>query len=368
MAQSLGKDVPFTVLAGSEIYSMEMSKTEALTQALRRSIGVRISEAVERIHGEVVEIVIDRPAVASLTGKSGKLTIKTTDMETVYDLGPKLIEALTREKVVSGDVISIDKTNGRISKLGRSYSRARDFDAVSSAINWTSCPSGELLKRETVSHVVTLHEIDVINSKGSGTGLTGLFAGNTGEIQSEIRTQVDSRILEWKEDGKAEILPGILFIDEVFMLDMEAFTFLNRVALENPLSPILILASNRESASFPIRGSLGESGPHGVPSDFLDRLLVVYTSPYSSEDVNQILKIRANEENVVISDEALAELSKIAFSASLRYSCQLISVAHLIALRQSKASPIVSPSHIARAASLFLDKEKSVKFCQSTFL
>ncbi|KAF9579213.1 Mismatch repair endonuclease pms2, partial [Lunasporangiospora selenospora] len=39
MAQSLGADVPFTMLAASEIFSLEMSKTEALTQAFRRSIG-----------------------------------------------------------------------------------------------------------------------------------------------------------------------------------------------------------------------------------------------------------------------------------------------------------------------------------------
>jgi RuvB-like protein 2 len=29
-------------MSGSEIFSLEMSKTEALTQAFRRSIGVRI--------------------------------------------------------------------------------------------------------------------------------------------------------------------------------------------------------------------------------------------------------------------------------------------------------------------------------------
>ncbi len=42
MAQALGLDTPFTSIAGSEIYSLEMSKTEALTQAFRKSIGVRI--------------------------------------------------------------------------------------------------------------------------------------------------------------------------------------------------------------------------------------------------------------------------------------------------------------------------------------
>ena len=54
MAKSLGEDVPFTMMAGSEIFSLEMSKTEALTQAFRRSIGVRIKEETDIIEGEVV--------------------------------------------------------------------------------------------------------------------------------------------------------------------------------------------------------------------------------------------------------------------------------------------------------------------------
>jgi RuvB-like protein 2 len=32
----------------------------------------------------------------------GKLTLKTTDMETIYDLGEKMIDGLIKEKVVSG--------------------------------------------------------------------------------------------------------------------------------------------------------------------------------------------------------------------------------------------------------------------------
>lgn len=41
---------------------------------------------------------IDRPATG--TGqKVGKLTLKTTEMETIYDLGAKMIESLTKEKV-----------------------------------------------------------------------------------------------------------------------------------------------------------------------------------------------------------------------------------------------------------------------------
>ena len=39
MAKALGEETPFTMMAGSEIFSLEMSKTEALTQAFRKSIG-----------------------------------------------------------------------------------------------------------------------------------------------------------------------------------------------------------------------------------------------------------------------------------------------------------------------------------------
>merc|ERR1711904_133134 len=98
MAKALGDDTPFTMLAGSEIFSLEMSKTEALTQAFRRSIGVRIREEAEIIEGEVVDIEIERPATGSGT-KVGKLTLKTTEMETIYDLGSKMIETIQKENI-----------------------------------------------------------------------------------------------------------------------------------------------------------------------------------------------------------------------------------------------------------------------------
>jgi len=60
IAKALGEETPFTMMAGSEIFSLEMSKTEALTQAFRRSIGVRIKEEAEIIEGEVVEVEIEK--------------------------------------------------------------------------------------------------------------------------------------------------------------------------------------------------------------------------------------------------------------------------------------------------------------------
>ena len=218
-----------------------MSKTEALTQALRRSIGVRIKETTEIIEGEVVEIQIERPA-SGAGAKTGKLTLKTTDMEAFYDLGSKMIEAISKEKVMSGDVIAIDKTSGKVTKLGRSFTRVHDYDAMGQDQRFVHCPSGELQQRKEVVHTVSLHEIDVINSRTQG--FLALFAGDTGEIKSEVREQIDTKVSEWRAEGKATIVPGVLFIDEVHMLDIECFSFLN-AALESEMAPIVILATNR---------------------------------------------------------------------------------------------------------------------------
>ena len=151
MAQALGSDTPFTAVSASEIFSLEMNKTEALTQAFRRSIGVRIKEETEIIEGEVVEIEIDRPAAgsAATAGKTGKLTLKTTEMETVYDLGQKMIDSLTKEKAQAGDVITIDKATGRISVLGRSFTRSRDYDAMGPNTKFVQvgCPRSSLISR-----------------------------------------------------------------------------------------------------------------------------------------------------------------------------------------------------------------------------
>ena len=103
---------------------------------------------------------------------------------------------------------------------------------------FVQCPEGELQKRKEVVHTVSLHEIDVINSRTQGflalfsgeiygTNFNELvfiaftafshfnllshfhFQGDTGEIKSEVREQINSKVAEWREEGKAEIVPGV---------------------------------------------------------------------------------------------------------------------------------------------------------------
>lgn len=357
IAKALGDDTPFTHISGSEIFSLEMSKTEALTQSFRRSIGVRIREEAEVIEGEVVELEIDRPTGGgdSQKYKTGRMTLKTTEMETIYDLGSKMIDAIEKEGITAGDVISIDKSTGKISKIGRSFARSRDYDAMGPSTRLVQCPEGELQKRKEVVHTVNLHEIDVINSRTQG--FLALFAGDTGEIKCEVREQIDTKVAEWREEGKAEIVPGVLFIDEVHMLDIECFSFLNR-ALESPSSPIVIMATNRGIIT--IRGTDYKS-PHGIPLDLLDRTLIIPTFPYQTHDLLKIIEQRAEEEDVEIEDAAKELLCKIGEEASLRYSLHMITVANLVA-KKRKGSSEIGVADIRRVYSLFLDVKRSTQY------
>ncbi|CAL5370945.1 unnamed protein product [Camellia sinensis] len=198
MAKSLGQETPSAMLAGSELFSLEMSKTEGLMQAF-----------------QVVEIQIDRPAVAGAASKTGKLVLKTTEMETVYDLGAKMIEALGKDKVQSGDVITIDKASGKISKHGRSFSRCRDYDAMGPQTKFVQCSDGELQKRKEVVPCVNLHAIDVLNSR--------FFLQELDVLSDESVQNVLSNVLQ--EFGRIDVLvnnAGVQFVGPLAEIPLSA--------------------------------------------------------------------------------------------------------------------------------------------------
>jgi len=213
---------------------------------------------------------------------------------------------------------------------------------------------GELQKRKEVVHTVTLHEIDVINSRTQG--FLALFSGDTGEIKQEIRDQIDQKVAEWREEGKAEIVPGVLFIDEVHMLDIECFSFLNR-ALESETAPVVIMATNRGITN--IRGTNYKS-PHGMPLDLLDRLLIISTRPYTEKEIRQILEIRCEEEDVEMTDDAKEILTNLGMEHSLRYAIQLITVSSLVAAKRKSEN--VDVVDIRKVYQMFVDVKRSIQY------
>lgn len=63
-------------------------------------------------------------------------------------------------------------------------------------------------------------------------------------ILDKLRAEINKVVNRYIDQGVAELVPGVLFVDEVHMLDIECFTYLHR-ALESTIAPIVVFASNR---------------------------------------------------------------------------------------------------------------------------
>ena len=361
VAQELGSKVPFCPMVGSEVFSSEIKKTEVLMENFRRAIGLRIKVSVvhrilfpdessdcippthsytkykwppsfpsfisihnqitllnlllqetkEVYEGEVTELTpVETESPAGGYGKTVShliIGLKTAKGTKQLKLDPTIYEAMQKERVEVGDVIYIEANSGSVKRQGRSDTFATEFDLE--AEEYVPLPKGDVHKKKEVIQDVTLHDLDVANARPQGgqdilSMMGQLMKPKKTEITDKLRKEINKVVNKYIDDGLAELVPGVLFIDEVHMLDIECFTYLHR-ALESTIAPIVVFASNRGRAI--IRGTGDIASPHGIPRDLLDRLLIVKTLPYSQDEMAQIIKIRANTEGLQVRNKQLAK-------------------------------------------------------------
>ncbi|KAI5955012.1 RVB1 [Candida jiufengensis] len=370
VSQELGPKVPFCPIVGSELYSAEVKKTSALMENFRKAIGLRIKETKEVYEGEVIELTPEE--AENPLGGYGKtishviVGLKTAKGTKNLRLDPSIYESLQKERVSIGDVIYIESNTGAVKRVGRSDAYATEFDLE--AEEYVPLPKGEVHKKKEIVQDVTLHDLDVANSRPQGgqdvlSMMGQLLKPKKTEITDKLRMEVNKIVSKYIDQGIAELIPGVLFIDEVNMLDLEIFTYLNK-ALENSIAPIVILASNRGLTT--VKGSDDPTfkAPHGCPPDLIDRLLIIRTLPYNQEEIKIIIQKRAQLENLNLSDEALNKLAENGFKTSLRYSLQLLTPAGI--LSQTSGRSEINLQDIEECELLFLDSSRSTKILNET--
>uniref|UniRef100_A0A7C2VGL5 DNA helicase n=1 Tax=Ignisphaera aggregans TaxID=334771 RepID=A0A7C2VGL5_9CREN len=364
IARELGADTPFVMLNGSELYSAELKKTEILTRAVRRAIGIRIRELRRVYEGVVREIKF---AMAShplnpyvKIPRAARITLATKDEEKTLEVDQSIAIQLAQLNIRRGDLISIDADTGDVYRLGRvkGVEKARYYDIESTKV-FEEMPKGRVFKEKEIVRTITLHDIDeyYVAQKRAVTSLLGAFVEER-EIDPEIRKASDETARKLISENRATLVPGVLFIDDVHMLDIEAFSYLSRI-MESEFSPIIIMATNRGITR--IRGTDIES-PHGIPLDILDRLLIIPFRPYTAEELREIIKIRAGEEEIDLSSDALEFLVKLAQQRSLRYAVQLMAPARIVAEKEGRSE--IRAEDIEKVTKLFIDVSQSVELAK----
>ncbi len=361
IARELGEDTPFVALNASEVYSLEKKKTEVLMQAIRRAIGVRVRETRRVLEGVVTELKYLRrksmwspyPQLAGV-----KMTLETKDDSMSFTAPPEVAAQLLKLGVKKGDVIIIDAETLDVRKVGKAKGKATKLYDLETDIE-VEIPSGSVEKTKEVLRTFTLHDID-LSLAAQRAVFTGLFAifGGEKEISDEVRRKTDEIIKKWIEEKKAELVPGVLFIDDAHLLDLEVYSFITK-AMESDFAPIIILATNRGITK--IRGTDIES-PHGMPRDLLDRLLIIPTRPYTEDEIREIIRIRSEEQEIPLSEKALEKLTKLGVEHSLRYALQLLEPSRIIA--ESKGRIKVEDEDVETAAKLFADIKTSVRMLE----
>ncbi|WFD06779.1 RuvB ATP-dependent DNA helicase pontin [Malassezia vespertilionis] len=374
MAHELGHKVPFCPMVGSEVYSTEVKKTEVLMENFRRAIGLRVRETKEVYEGELTELT-PTEAENPLSGY-GKtivhvvIALKTVKGTKQLRLDPSIYESILKERVSVGDVIYIEANTGAVKRVGRSDAYATEFDLE--ADEYVPLPKGDVQKRKEVVQDVTLHDLDMANAKPQGgqdiMSVVGqLVKGRRTEITDKLRAEINKVVDKYIQQGIAELVPGVLFIDEVHMLDIECFTYLNR-ALESTISPHVILATNRGQST--VRGTefdgAGVTAPHGIPLDLLDRCMIVRTLPYSQDEIQGVIRIRTGIEGIVVADDALTKLTELGARTSLRFALQILAPASVLASVLGRSE--ITVQDVEQANSLFLDARESARNLQSGML
>lgn len=368
ISSELGDKVPFCPIVGSEVYSAEIKKTEVLMENFRRAIGIRIKEVKEVYEGEVTELTpVETENPHGGYGKTIShivIGLKTTKGSKSLKLDPTIYENIQKEKIQVGDVIYVEANNGAVKRVGRSDTFATEYDLE--ADEFVPVPKGDVHKKKDIVQDVTLYDLDMANAKPQGGSeglglLSNLLKPKKTEITEKLRNEINKVVNRYIDQGTAELVPGVLFIDEVHMLDIECFTYLHR-ALESPISPIVVFATNRGICT--VRGTEstlgardGIAAPHGLPVDLLDRLMIIKTAMYNASELKEIIKLRAKAEGVDITADGLDKVSEIGSQTSLRYSCQLLTPAKVIASANGKEQ--VDVDDIDEARDLFMDSKKS---------
>ncbi|PWN50282.1 putative RVB1-RUVB-like protein [Violaceomyces palustris] len=371
VSHELGHKVPFCPMVGSEVYSSEVKKTEVLMENFRRAIGLRVRETKEVYEGEVTELTpTETENPLSGYGKTIAhvvIALKTVKGTKQLKLDPSVYESIMKERISIGDVIYIEANTGAVKRVGRSDAYATEFDLE--AEEYVPLPKGEVHKRKEVVQDVTLHDLDMANAKPQGgqdiMSVVGqLVKGRRTEVTDKLRGEINRVVNKYIEQGIAELVPGVLFIDEVHMLDMECFTYLNR-ALESTISPHVILATNRGQCT--IRGTeyegtgsgTGIIAPHGIPLDLLDRCMIVRTLPYEREEIKEVIRLRTKVEGLAITDDAVEKLSDEGMASSLRYALQLLSPAAILSRTAGRSE--ITIEDIDETDSLFMDARRSAR-------
>lgn len=169
------------------------SKPCRFERLIRRACRINFTEQAKVVQGEV----------ASLS--SNRMTLKTVDMESSFDFGPRMRAEIERRRIAVGDVIKVFRESGIIFKIGISPSQSIPEYGI---YNSVALPEGECCQVLANTTEMSLEELDVLNTNGD---LQERLIGCV-DTTREVREEINRKVGEWQANGNAVIDCGVIII------------------------------------------------------------------------------------------------------------------------------------------------------------
>lgn len=155
------------------------------------------------------------------------ITLKSAKGTKKLRLDPSIYEAIQKERVRLGDVIYIEANTGAVKRVGRSDAYATEFDLE--AEEYVPIPKGDVHKKKEIVQDVTLHDLDVANARPQGgqdimSMMGQLMKPKKTEITEKLRLEINKVVNKYIDQGVADLVPGVLFIDEVSLMSLHPLT------------------------------------------------------------------------------------------------------------------------------------------------
>lgn len=108
-----------------------------------------------------------------------------------------------------------------LQRVGRSDAYASSYDLESET--YVPLPKGDVHKRKELVQDVTLGDLDAANARPQGgqdimSVMGSLVRSGRTEVTEKLRREVDKVVKGYVDQGVAEVVPGVVFIDEVRIL------------------------------------------------------------------------------------------------------------------------------------------------------
>jgi len=301
ISEELGNKIPFVNISGNDVYSSEVKKSEMLDEYLRKAVMVSIKEYKHIYEGEVVDI------------QDAKLDLRSSKGTKTLQLSKELKDQMIFQNVKVGDVVHIDSSSGVFKRMGRGESYLNDYDLE--ADKYVPLPKGDIYRKKEVVFNTTLHDLDVSSVNPTGQDVLSLVhqvvKNKKSEITEKLRQDIDSYV---NNCNFAEVIYGVLLIEDANLLDIECFTYLNKI-IDTGRGPTIILTSNNIEES-------NDSLYFGIPRQFLQKCLIIPIN--KSKNEFEVIKRRLAKENLQISDNGLKALENLTLNFGITYTVNII--------------------------------------------